>query len=246
RDFDRLEGWANANLMKFNKAKCKVLHLGRHNPRHKYRLRGEVTEKSPKEKDLEVVVDEKLDMSCQCELAAQRANHILGCIKRSMTSRAGEAILPLCSALVRPHLEYCIQLWNPQYRKGIDLLETIQRRATKMIKGLEHLCYEDRLRQLGLFSLEKRRLQGDLIAAFQYLKGAYKKAGEGLFTRESSDKTKYNYFKLKEGRFRLDIRRKFFTMRVVRCLNMLPREVVEAHSLEVFKARSDEVLCNLV
>ncbi|GAB0183670.1 hypothetical protein GRJ2_000832300 [Grus japonensis] len=81
----------------------------------------------------------------------------------------------------------------------MNLLEQVQRRAMKMIRGLEHLSYEDRLRELGLFSLEKRRLQGDLIAAFQYRKGAYKKTGEGLVTRACTDRTKGNGFKLKEG-----------------------------------------------
>jgi len=131
KDADRLERWACVNLMKFNKAKCRVLHMGWGKPKHKYGLGGEWMKSSPEEKDLRVLVDEKLNMSQQCVLAAQKANCILGCITNSLASRARAGLLPLCSALMRPHLESCIQLWSSQHKKDMDLLEQVQRRPQK-------------------------------------------------------------------------------------------------------------------
>ena len=131
RDLDKLERWACVNLMKFNKAKCTVLHMDQGNPKHKYRLGHEWIESSPVEKDFRVLVDGKVTMSQQCALAAQKANHILDCIKRSVASRSREGILPLYATLLRPHLQCCIQLWGPQQKKDMDLLEQVQRRPQR-------------------------------------------------------------------------------------------------------------------
>ncbi|KAK4830837.1 hypothetical protein QYF61_013766 [Mycteria americana] len=183
---------------------------------HAPKLGEEWLESSPAERDLGVLVGSRLNRSQQHALAAERANRILGCLKHRITSWSREGIVPLYLALVRPHLEYCVQFWAPPFEKDVKVLECVQRRATKLVKG-----WKEWLRTLGLSRWEKRRLRSDLIALYSFLKRGWGEGGAGLLPREvfslgSRDRTPGNGSKLHQERFRLDIRKHFFTKRVAK------------------------------
>ncbi|GAB0183700.1 mitochondrial enolase superfamily member 1 [Grus japonensis] len=164
KGLDTVENWEERNLVKFNKGKCKALHPERNNPRHQYTLGTDWLESSSTEKDLGVLVDNKLTMSQQCTLTAKKTNSIVGCMRVSVASRSRE-VIPLCSALMRPWLKCCVQFWAVQPKEDMIFHIFPLNRATKMTKGLEHLSYEERLRELALTAWRKESSGGSYLCA---------------------------------------------------------------------------------
>ena len=182
---------------------------------------------------MELVVDREEDREVTLELVVDREED-------------REVILKLYNALVRPHLEYCVQFWSPYHKKDIEALERVQRRATRLIPGLKGMPNEDRLKELNLYSLERRRFRGDLIEVFKIVKGFNKLTAENYFSQVTENRTRGHRWKLKKGIFRTEGRRSFFTERVVNHWNRLPDRVVEAETIGSFKSRLDAVMNNPV
>uniref|UniRef100_A0A8C5LWX5 Reverse transcriptase domain-containing protein n=1 Tax=Leptobrachium leishanense TaxID=445787 RepID=A0A8C5LWX5_9ANUR len=238
-DLGKLIKWSELWQLSFNVDKCKIMHLGRKNPRAEYRIFDTVLTSTSEERDLGVIISEDLRVSSQCNRAAGNASRMLGCVGRGISSRKREVLMPLYRALVRPHLEYCVQYWRPYLQKDIDILERVQRRATKMVYGLKEKSYQERLNDLNMYSLEKRRDRGDMIETFKYVKGIHKVEEGSIFKRKQSSKTRGHSLRLEGQRFKSNIRKHYFTERVVDTWNSLPVEVVEAKTVIEFKQAWD-------
>lgn len=248
KDLDTLYKWSSKWLLKFNESKCKVMHVGRNNPRNDYKIGNVVLEKVSEERDLGVYLSDDLKPSVQCVEAAKKASSALGIIKRTFSSFEISSFALLYKTYVRCHMEYCVQAWSPYYRKDIDILEKIQRRATRMVPELRHLSYKDRLKRLNLTSLEERRQRGDLIEAYKIISGKENVNCDKFFKMADSNNniTRGNSKKLYKPRLNKGIlqRSKFFSIRVVNSWNQLPEEVISAKTVNSFKNRLDKYISN--
>ena len=165
---------------------------------------------------------------------------VLSIIRRSLTNISKELFVFLYTTYVRPHLEYCVPIWTPYLVRDIEVLEKVQKRATKLIKGYEKLPYDQRLKSLGIYTLFCRRQRGDFIEVFKILNGYYNINPLQFFTPSDVTSTRGNCMKLFKPHSRLNIRSKFFTQRVITSWNNLPDEVITANSVECFKSKLDK------
>jgi hypothetical protein len=245
-DINALKSWSDRWQMKFNAGKCSVMHLGYHNSNREYQMGDEASKTTLKEtkceKDLGVHVDPSLQFSQHCAKAASRANQLVGLIKRSFCYLDKDMMTKLIKGLVRPVLEYGNAAWSPLFKKDANAIEKVQRRATRLVPALRELEYEDRLRAMKLPSLAYRRLRGDMIDCYKFTHGLYKVNPNILVPdkkHESEHETRGHDKRIPEKRGRLEIRKNAFTVRVAHTWNNLPKEVVEAPSVDSFKSRID-------
>ena len=241
-DLDRLVKWSEKWQMLFNFGKCKCLHTGHGNLNVNYKMGDTVLGTTVKEKDLGVTISADMKVSVQGGIAASKGNQILGLIRRNITYKGKKLIIPLYKAIVRPHLEYCIQAWRPYRKKDIDTLERIQRRATKMIPELRDLSYEERLKECGLTTLETRRLRGDQIEVFKILNGYENIDRNMFFSLKKDSRTRGHEVKLVKDQCRLDIRKHSFSQRAINEWNKLSTDCVTASSVNMFKNKVDTYL----
>ncbi len=239
-DLKKIHQWSIDWQMLFNAEKCTIIHMGKNNKECEYKIGEHTVKKSKIERDLGVMIDSNGKSSEQCMLAVKKANSVLGMIKRNIQFKSKDVIVRLYKSLVRPRLEYCVQAWCPYLQKDIDILEKVQRRATKLIQGYRDISYADRLKLTGLISLEKRRVRGDLIQVFKMIKGFDRVDYKNFFEICTVSKTRGHSYKMVKKCFRGDLRKNFFSQRVINSWNSLPQNVVDAETVNSFKNRLDK------
>ncbi len=250
-NINKIIDWTSKWLIKLNKSKCKVMHIGYQNGNYSYKMRDEnidhVLEETKAEKDLGVIISSDLKWDSQVNASVAKAQRTLGYIKRTFNYFDAEMVKNLNTTLVRPHLGFAIPVWNPYCKEEIKKLESVQRRAKKLAPELKNLHYEARLRILGLTTLENRRIRGDLIQQYKLNYNLDKVNWYNPQIKVPSLSNVGPAASVRGHKFRLEreivhecgSRHAFFTIRIVPYWNNLPKDVVEAVSINAFKAELD-------
>ena len=238
-DLDVMSEWSNKWQLPFNELKCKRMHFGKSNPKTSYIINNHILEEVDDERDLGVIIDNSLKFHKHTAAAIKKANAVLGIIKKSFTTLDERILTLLYKSMVRPHLEYGNVIWGPHYKGDQQLIEKVQKRATKLIPGIRHLPYDQRLKRLELPSLRYRRRRGDMLETFKIVTSKVNINKEHFF-KFNARETRGHQYKLCKLSSKKLVRSQCFSHRIVNDWNSLPREVVEVKTVNEFKAKLDE------
>ena len=242
-DIKKLFKWSEDWQMLFNVDKCKCLHIGHANRNYTYYMNNSPIDNTNEEKDLGIIIQHNLKVSQQVAKSVKNANRALGIIRRNISDKSKYNITRLYKSLVRPHLEYSIQAWRPHLQKDIDNIESVQRRALKMIRGMQNLPYPRRLKETNLITLESRRVRADLIEVYKIINNLEGIPKDKMFIMNTNI-TRGHELKIYKQRTRLNIRKFFFSQRVIDIWNNLPSSAVKAVSINQFKSAINPIMKN--
>ncbi|XP_076106243.1 uncharacterized protein LOC143074933 [Mytilus galloprovincialis] len=243
---NKLSQWSDTWLLKFHSDKCKHMHIGKPGPEpdSKYTLKSTILQKVTEEKDIGVIIDAELNFEKHISEKVNKANSMFALLRRTFQYLDTDTFVPLYKTLVRTHLEFASSVWHPYKIKYVDMIENVQRRATKQLPGLKNLTYSERLQKLKLPSLNFRRVRGDMIELYKTLNGKYDKEAaqfvklwKDMTTRTGS---RGNSLKIFPQRARTELRRNAFALRVVKTWNTLPEIIVTSPTTNTFKNRLDK------
>ena len=248
QDLNNITEWCSTWGMVLNIDKCHILHYGKKNHAFLYHLNGRLLSCSNEEKDLGIHISNDLKAAHHISKCILKANSALGMIRRTFTKITEAIFLKVYKVYVRPILEYCQEIWSPHYEKDIIEIEKVQRRATKMVSGMYDLDYEERLKRLNLFKLSERRMRGDMISVYKILNNLTDVDNTPIFSMSSTNNilsTRSHNMKIGSEKLpNTEIRRNFFSHRVVVPWNSLPPEVVNSPNVNIFKGNYDRMVLN--
>ena len=239
-DLQNLSKWSKTWQLPFNIPKCKVLHYGKNNPEFTYMMENCPLKNDTSEKDLGVTFDSDYTFGTHIRNIVAKANSRVGIIKRTFTSLNTNNFKILYKSLTRPILEYCSPIWSPHLRKDIDEIERVQRRATKLVKGLAELSYEERLRKLDIPTLAYRRIRADILQTYKILKGHDSLNPRDFFQPPPSNTTRGHSLKIFKQSCNTSERQHTFSQRVVSLWNNLPENIVNCETINSFKSAIDK------